>query len=145
MPLALLVSATLEPWAKAPHPIPLDSYGQRGPGDARHYYSQHSDYSQHSGMLVRIFLALGVGLLLPLAGTITLLGGEALLIVRLRLWDEAIVPGFHALVRIASWGSAFRMRESKWGLAATMIFSPGLLQDSLAESEPFAACSHGCC
>jgi hypothetical protein len=80
--------------------------------------------------LARIFLALGVGQLLPLPGLIVLLAGEAILMLRLYLRDRA-APS--ARIVAGSWGPAFRAASSKWGLAVSMVLFAGTLQDKIAE------------
>jgi hypothetical protein len=80
--------------------------------------------------LARIFLALGVGQLLPLPGLIVLLAGETMLMLRLYLRDRS-----DPLAPIAggSWGPAFRAASSKWGLAVSMVLFAWTLQDRVAE------------
>jgi hypothetical protein len=79
----------------------------------------------------RILLALAVGLLLPLAGTLVLLAGEALLILRLSLSDAE--SPWHSRTTDRVWGPAFRAAASKWGLAASMVVFAWTLQDRIAE------------
>jgi hypothetical protein len=103
--LMLLGSAVLETWAKA--------------RDAR-----------LPKRLARIFLALGVGQLLPLPGLILLLAGEAILMLRLNLRDRSAPP----VPSVAgSWGPALRAASSKWGLAFSMVLFAWTLQDRVAE------------
>jgi hypothetical protein len=84
-----------------------------------------------AGRLARILLALAVGLLLPMAGTLVLLAGEALLILRLSLTD-ADSP-WHSGATNRVWGPAFRAAASRWGLAVSMIVFAWTLQDRVAE------------
>jgi hypothetical protein len=102
--LMLLGCAVLETWARAyPQPVVL--------------------------LFSRLLFALVVGLLVPLPGTIVIVGGEALLVFRLfvRGHDHA-TPGAPA-----AWGEALRRAASKWGLAASMIVFTWTLKDSIAE------------
>jgi hypothetical protein len=103
--LMLLASAVLETWANA--------YDARLPK-----------------RLARIFLALGVGQLLPLPGLMVLLAGEAMLIFRLYLHDRSAPP---AAGVAGSWGPALRAASSKWGLAISMVLFAWTLQDKIAE------------
>jgi hypothetical protein len=80
-------------------------------------------------LLARLLFALVVGLLVPLPGTIVIVGGEALLVFRLFVRDhDHATPGAPA-----AWGEAFRRAASKWGLAASMIVFTWTLKDSVAE------------
>ncbi|SPE29692.1 membrane hypothetical protein [Candidatus Sulfopaludibacter sp. SbA3] len=118
--LLLLASAALETWANAP---------------------SHDGYRQQQMRVARILLVLAVGLLLPLPGTIVLLAGETILILRLFLRGEvgpADLP-FQPCPTRVSLRSAFRIAASKWGLAASMIVFVCTLQDRIAEIG--AACS----
>jgi hypothetical protein len=91
--------------------------------------------SLHKRYLARILLVLALGLLLPLSGTIILLAGETILILRLFLHDDASVPELQPVGRRtgAAWGPAFRAAASKWGLTASMILFVWTLQDRVAE------------
>jgi hypothetical protein len=86
-------------------------------------------------LLSRLLFALVVGLLVPLAGTIVIVGGDALLVFRLfiRDHDSAGVAGFRVRGAEATWGEAFRRAASKWGLAASMIVFTVTLKDRVAE------------
>jgi hypothetical protein len=83
-------------------------------------------------LLSRLLFALVVGLLLPLPGTIVLLGGEGLLVFRLfqRHRDS---PRVSAQRTGPQWGQAFRRAISKWGLTASMIVFTVTLRDGIAE------------
>jgi hypothetical protein len=85
--------------------------------------------------LSRLLFALVVGLLVPLSGTIVIIGGEALLVFRLyvRDHDRATADRFPARAAEATWGEAFRRAASKWGLAASMIVFTLTLKDRVAE------------
>jgi hypothetical protein len=91
--------------------------------------------SLHKRYLARILLVLALGLLLPLSGTIILLAGETILILRLFLHDDASVPELQPVGRRtgAARGPAFRAAASKWGLTASMILFVWTLQDRVAE------------
>ena len=133
--LMLLGSAVLETWANA-HP----RVSVRPDGPVFVSQPQHG-YSQHQMRLARILLVLAVGLLLPLSGAIILLTGETILILRLWLRDDesaAYLP-LPSRGTNVSWGSAFRVAASKWGLTTSMILFVWTLQDRIAEIG--AACS----
>jgi hypothetical protein len=101
--LMLLGCAVLETWASAhPQPVVL--------------------------LLSRLLFALVVGLLVPLPGTIVIVGGEALLVFRLFARGHDRPPEAQA-----AWGEAFRRAASKWGLAASMMVFTWTLKDSVAE------------
>jgi hypothetical protein len=110
--LMMLGCAALETWACAhPQPVVL--------------------------LLSRLLFALVLGLLVPLPGTIVIVGGEALLVLRLFVRGEGRAtperwqdrpPGAPA-----AWGEAFRRAASKWGLTASMILFTWTLKDSVAE------------
>jgi hypothetical protein len=106
--LMLLASAVLETWANA--------YNARLPK-----------------RLARIFLALGVGQLLPLPGLMVLLAGEAMLIFRLYLRDRASAD-ISPPATGRPWGPAFRSAASRWGLALSMMVFVWTLQDRIAEA-----------
>lgn len=127
--IMLLGSAALETWA---------AYTQR----------QLSSGSTRSAQLpfrsARLLLAFALGLLLPLPGTILLLSGELILVLRLILRDRATLDAREngsptaqtsQGVRQANgaWGAAFRAAASKWGLAGSMIVFTLTLQDRIAE------------
>lgn len=108
--LMLLSCAGLETWANAyPQPVIL--------------------------LLSRLLFALVVGLLVPLSGTIVIIGGEALLVFRLyvRDHDSAGADRFPVRGTEATWAEAFRRAASKWGLAASMIVFTLTLKDRVAE------------
>jgi hypothetical protein len=87
--LLLLGCAVLETWAGARPPYPM--------------------------LFSRLLFALVLGLLVPLAGTIAIVGGEALLVFRLWLRDRD-----SATPRLPVRGG-FRWAAAKWGFAASMI------------------------
>jgi hypothetical protein len=86
-------------------------------------------------LLSRLLFALVVGLLVPLAGTLVIIGGEALLVIRLyrRDHDSAGADRFPVRGAKARWGKAFRRTASKWGFAASMIVFTWTLKDRVAE------------
>jgi hypothetical protein len=131
----LLGSAVLETWANARGQVSIGPNGSVVVAE-----SQHS-YRNHRLLLARILLVLAIGLLLPPLGTIVLLAGETILILRLWLRDDddaAYVPLSSRYASI-SWGSAFRVAVSKWALTASMIVFVWTLQDRIIEVG--AACS----
>jgi len=145
--LMLLACAVLETCASAypdpsvPSPGPLISCD----GPYRHL--------QHPLLLARLLFALVLGLLVPLPGTIVIVAGESLLILRLLMRDRdnagadrchryrlavpVLVPSIHPRFPVrgsgAEWGKAFRRAVSKWGFAASMIIFTLTLQDRIAE------------
>jgi hypothetical protein len=123
----LLTSALLETLAYA-YPIAPEH-------EVPHSRMVHGIGSLHKKYLARILLVLALGLLLPLSGTIILLAGETILILRLFLHDDASVPELQPLGRRtgAAWGPAFRASASKWGLTASMMLFVWTLQYRLAE------------
>jgi hypothetical protein len=72
-----------------------------------------------------------LGLLVPLPGTIVVLGGEAFLTLRLLLRDRESAPAVRD--SDANWGLAFRQAAAKWGFTASMIAFTLTLRDSIAE------------
>jgi hypothetical protein len=83
-------------------------------------------------LLSRLLFALVVGLLVPLAGTIILVGGEAFLVVRLFIrYRES--PRLPVQGSNPNWGMAFRRAASKWGLTASMMVFTFTLRDRIAE------------
>jgi hypothetical protein len=108
--LMLISCAVLETWANAHHePVVL--------------------------LLSRLLFALVVGLLVPLAGTIVIVGGEAFLVFRLFIRDHYGPRSnrFRRRGAEVAWGEAFRRTASKWGLAASMIVFTLTLKDRVAE------------
>jgi hypothetical protein len=79
----------------------------------------------------RLLLALGVGLLVPLAGTIVLIGGELFLVVRLYVRERENSPTDKSAGR--AWRNCFRQAFSKWALAASMLIFTLALRDRIAE------------
>jgi len=145
--LVLLVCAVLETWASA---YPDPGVPSRGP---LHSCDGPYRYLQYPLLLSRLLFALVLGLLVPLPGTIALIGGEALLVYRLLLRDRdsatadrgrkylssvpllfpSLHPRFPAHGSEARWGEAFRRAASKWGFAASMIVFTWTLRDRIAE------------
>lgn len=133
--LMLVTSAVLETWANAHNQVSV------GPnGSAVVVQSQHGS-NRRELRLARILLVLTIGLLLPLPGTIILLAGETILMLRLFFHsDESashvlLPPGCSSVC----WRSGLRVAASKWGLTASMIAFVWTLQDRIAEIG--AACS----
>jgi protein-S-isoprenylcysteine O-methyltransferase Ste14 len=145
--LILLICAALETWASA-YPLPaVPSFGHVISCDGPYRYLQYPL------LLSRLLFALVLGLLVPLPGTILLIGGEALLAFRLVVrdrdslgadrWQEyraavpLMIPALHPRFPLrgveASWGEAFRWAASKWGLTASMIVFTLTLRDRIAE------------
>jgi hypothetical protein len=81
----------------------------------------------------RLLFALALGLLLPVAGTVLLLAGEALIVWRLcvRYRETAPLPAERSDPR---WREGFELAASKWGLAASMIVFTWTLRDRIAEA-----------
>jgi hypothetical protein len=123
----LFVSAAPDTWANAHNRVRPDEVPIRS--------------QQHKLRLARILLVLTIGLLLSLPGTIILLTGETILIVRLFLYkdESAIYVPLPSHCTRTCWRSGFRIAASKWGLTATMIAFVWTLQDRVAELG--AACS----
>lgn len=83
-------------------------------------------------MIARILFALALGLLVPLAGTVVIVGGETLLVYRLWVRNRErrrVADGYSA----RHWGEALRRSASKWGLALSMILFTLTLRDRIAE------------
>jgi hypothetical protein len=83
-------------------------------------------------LLSRLLLALALGLLLPLAGTVILLAGEALLVCRLFARYRE-VPRVALAQTDPGWAVGFRRALSKWGLALSMLVFTVTLQDRIGE------------
>jgi len=123
--LMMLGSALLDTWGNA--------RGNLTSGlDGTYVQSMHAQYPSR---VARLLLASAIGLLLPLLGAVILLVGETILVLRLLLRDEEIIPGpsLHSAVVEVRWGVAFRAAASKWGLAVSMIAFAWTLQDRIAE------------
>jgi protein-S-isoprenylcysteine O-methyltransferase Ste14 len=152
--LLFLGCAALETWAGA-YPAPgTPSAGPLLSCDGPYRYVQYPL------RLSRFVFALALGLLLPLPGTITLIGGEALLLFRLFVRDHEsataepwrqycsavprMFPSLHPNLPVrgadAKWGEAFRRAVSKWGLAVSMIVFALTLQDRIAEIGAGVSC-----
>lgn len=140
--LLLFVCAVLETWASAYRGPDMQSAGPLPACDGPYRYLQHPL------LLSRLLFALVLGLLLPLPGTVVLLGGEALLVYRLLARDRDRTPAERPAVPLlfpslrarlpvrraaATWGEAFRRAASKWGLAVSMVVFTVTLQDRTAE------------
>jgi protein-S-isoprenylcysteine O-methyltransferase Ste14 len=144
--LMVLGCAVLETWARA-YPPDAASVGPvlTCDGPYRHL--------QYPVLFSRLLFALVLGLLVPLPGTILLIGGEALLVFRLLVRDRdgatadrwqqyrsavpplfpSLYPRFPVRGAEAKWGEAFRWAASKWGFAVSMIIFTWTLQDRIAE------------
>jgi len=120
--LVLLSCALLETWASA---YTLSGIPLTCDGPYR--------YLRYPLLLARLLFSLVLGLLVPLPGTIAIVGGEALLIFRLLLRDRAHQPRAQVRGGTARWGEAFRWVAAKWGFAATMIVFTLTLKDRIAE------------
>jgi hypothetical protein len=106
--LILLGCAVLETWASA--------YATSG--------------VQHPLLLSRLLFALVLGLLVPLPGTVVIVGGEAFLVFRLFARVQPRLPVRGAQAR---WGQAFRWTAAKWGFFASMMVFTWTRQDRIAE------------
>jgi hypothetical protein len=88
-------------------------------------------------LVSRLLFALVLGLLVPLAGTIVIIAGEALLAFRLFVRDRdratSTSPPSSVHAADAKWGEAFRQAAAKWGFAASMIVFTLTLRDRIAE------------
>jgi protein-S-isoprenylcysteine O-methyltransferase Ste14 len=143
----IVSSALFQTWASAYAGLDAASESQVLACDGPYRYVQHPLY------LGRIFFALGIGLLAPALGTVILLAGEIVLILRLlgrdyvgstagvlRPYREQVPrflpslrPRFPARGFAGHWREALRKEASKWGLAVTMIVFTLTLQDRIAE------------
>lgn len=145
--LLIVASAVFQTWASA--------YGRPGTADKAALLACDGPYRyvQYPLYLGRILFVLGIGLLAPALGTVILLTGEIVLVLRLFGRDHestseefsrqyrARVPRFLPSIRPrvptrglgANWREALRKEASKWGLAVTMIVFTLTLQDRLAE------------
>jgi hypothetical protein len=98
-------------------------------------YFQTGAVSSGPLLLSRFFLALALGLLMPLSGATILVLGETVLVVRLYVFDREK----SALVRAPfssagpKWQEGFRKAAVKWGLVASMIVFTLTLKDRIAE------------
>lgn len=85
--------------------------------------------------LARLLFAAGLGLLLPWPGTVVLMGGETILVLRLLTAHRetaAPVPSAQAEAE-PSWRKGLRVSASKWGVAASLLLLSITLQDRIAE------------
>jgi len=126
--LMLLGSAILETWANAPRNVP----SRDAPPLSGESLNGHR---QQYGRLARVLLVLAVGLLLPLSGTVILLAGETILLLRLSFRKDGNIAALRPTARLTtnSWSAAFRAAGGKWGLSVSMIIFAWTLQDRLAE------------
>ena len=113
----LAASALLETWATAHN----------------HVIHSQDSHTQHQLRLARIFSVLVVGLLLPMSGTIILLTGETILMLRLFFRRDEGAYVLSSPCTSTCWRSGFRVAASKWGLTASMIAFVWTLQDRIAE------------
>ena len=108
------------------------------PGTEPHFFRSHPRY------LGELCYAIGLGSLVPLAGFVILVGGEALRVFRLIRRDaqNALQPPLSAPRSLAhpaedetnpSWRKAFRREAVKWGILVTMIVFVITLKDGYAE------------
>lgn len=111
---------------------------KRSVGTEPHIFSSHPRY------LGELCYAIGLGSLVPLAGFVVLVGGEALCVFRLirREAQNSLEPPLSAPRSLAlpgaeetnpSWRRAFRHEAVKWGILITMIVFVITLKDGYAE------------
>jgi hypothetical protein len=130
--LIILVSAILQTWAFALH------FGSGAETSAVAYRYRKIPSAVYFG---RLLFTVGLGQLAPVCGTVVLLTGESILVLRLlRRNSENIVADFISSRKHFSnqgfglnWKEAFRKQASQWGLAVTMIVFTVTLQDRVAE------------
>lgn len=123
--IVVLIAAALETWVTA-RLRPDDEYD---PGSALQAPGWHS----RTGLLLaRLLFVLGLGLLLPLPGTVVLIGGETMLMLRLLLRGPRETAALRAGAQ-TSWQTGFRVSASKWGVAASLVLLSATLQDRIAE------------
>ena len=100
--------------------------------------------TSHTRYLGELCYAIGVGSLVPLAGFVVLVGGEALRVFRLIRPDRqnSLEPPLSAPRSLAlpgaeepnpGWRKAFRHEAVKWGILITMIVFVITLKDGYAE------------
>jgi hypothetical protein len=120
-------------------------------GKFRSEFQRTAGYVNNTLWLARLLFALGLGLLLPLPGTVVLVAGETILVLRLLLRDRETTPrpestqtrhtAPEAAARVtsvepkaeSSWRTGFRVSASKWGVAASLVLLSVTLQDRIAE------------
>lgn len=78
--------------------------------------------------LGELAFAVGIGMLLPLAGFITLVAGQAIRILRLARRQDRVLRG------PVGWAEAMRREAAKWGLLVTMIIFSITLVDRHADA-----------
>lgn len=122
--LIFLVSAVLQTWAVVSVPVASKNIPDYRKGWRR--------YLRDPTGVARLLFACALGLLLPLAGAILLLVGEAILVLRLFLRDAASLPEFSGPIP-GKRAAGFRSAVSKLGLAVTMIIFVVTLRDRVAE------------
>jgi hypothetical protein len=144
--IVVLGSAALETWGTAyPQVLQLNRAVLRFGGQYR--------YVEYPLRLARLLFALALGLLLPLPGTMLLIAGETILVLRL-LWrdresaatplsdpyrpatpdlDGAVDSSLAQAGPQRSWSTGFRAAASKWGLTASMILLAVTLRDRIGE------------
>jgi hypothetical protein len=143
--LMVVGSAVLQTWANAYRGLGAANVSPLLACDDRYRCIQYPLY------LGRILFALGLGQLAPALGTVILLAGEMVLVLRLLCRDRVTIessPQYreHAAPSLrmyhlqltagtdgANWGRALRKEASKWGLAVTMIVFTVTLRDRVAE------------
>lgn len=80
-----------------------------------------------------VLSAAGIGSLAPLWGFVILTAGEAVLALRLFLYESAHGDGILPAEPAGSWISAMRPEAAKWGLFLTMIVFTAVLIDRVAD------------
>jgi hypothetical protein len=111
---------------------------KRSVGTEPHIFRSHPRY------LGELCYAIGLGSLVPLAGFVVLVGGEALRVFRLLRRDaqNSLEPRLSAPRSLAlpgaeetnpSWRKAFRQEAVKWGILIAMIVFVITLKDGYAE------------
>jgi hypothetical protein len=143
--IVVIGSAALETWATAYDRVPPGKTVFRPGGPYR--------YVPDPLRLARLLFALALGLLLPLPGTVLLIAGEVILVIRL-VWRDRESAAAHgsgqhrsttpdlgnAVASLPehaeterSWRTGLRVSASKWGVAASLILLCVTLQDRTAE------------
>ncbi len=144
--VVVIGSAALETWATANGQVLRPRRAVLKPGGPYRIV-------RHPLRLARLLFALALGFLLSLPGTVVLIAGETILVLRLLCADQESVatqrskqhpsmtpelsnvvsslPGQPGTDRL--WRRGFQTAASKWGLAASMILLALTLRDRVAE------------
>ena len=87
----------------------------------------------HPRYLGELCYAIGLGSLVPTAGFVLLVGGEALRVFRLIRREQNSQQPPSAEETNRSWRQAFRLEAAKWGILVTLIVFVITLEDRYAE------------